>query len=131
MLRILYVDDDVLAVRAVVRELRACVDVAIEGLTDPKEAIALLRRQPFDVVLSDFQMPVMDGVDLLAEAFKLRPDARRLILTGVPDEPKIHAACGEGLVECVLAKPVAAGRLREAVGALVRDRRVTPETSPS
>ena len=130
-MRILYVDDDLLAVRAVVRELRACEDTTVTGLSDPREAVALLRQESFDVVLSDFQMPLMDGVDFLGEVFKLRPGARRLLLTGSPDDPKVRAALGEGLVECILAKPVASARLREAVGTLLRDRRKTPETSAS
>ena len=130
-MRILYVDDDALAVRAVVRELRAVEDVTVVGLTDPREAVAVLRQESFDIVLSDFQMPAMDGVDLLAEVQKLLPEARRLILTGVPDESKLQAALREGLVECVLAKPVSSARLREAVGTVVRDPRKTPETSPN
>jgi DNA-binding NarL/FixJ family response regulator len=126
-LRILYVDDEPLAVRAVVRDLRTLEGVAITGLTCATEAVDLVRQEPFDLVLSDFAMPDLDGVDLLAEVYKLRPDARRLLLTASPDDPKVRAALQEGLVEVVLAKPATAERLHEALGVGSKPRaRVSP-----
>jgi CheY-like chemotaxis protein len=122
-LRILYVDDEEFCVRPVTRELRAAGCI-VTSTTSPLEAADHLRREPFDVVLSDFVMPGMDGVDLLGEAYRLRPNARRLLLTGTPDEAKVRAAFAEGLVERVLAKPVAIAELLEAVGVpTVRPRR--------
>src|SRR5262245_52027217 len=113
-MRILYVDDDALAVRAVTRELRVMLDddSKVVGVTSPREAIDLLRAETWDVVLSDFAMPEMDGVELLAEVEKLAPQARRLMLTGSPDESKIGPALASGLIELMFAKPVSGGVLR-------------------
>jgi len=125
-LRILYVDDDALAVKAVSRELRAGADIVVRSVTSPREALELARTEEWDVILSDFSMPEMDGVEFLEETLALQPEAKRLLLTGSPDEPRVQAALRAGLVSEVLSKPVAVAVLREAVGVVARSHRTTP-----
>jgi sigma-B regulation protein RsbU (phosphoserine phosphatase) len=66
--------------------------------TDPQEAIEIVKRQPIDVVISDFLMPQMNGIDFLKEVRSLQPEAARLLLTGYADkENAIRAINDVGL----------------------------------
>lgn len=81
-----------------------------------EEALALLAREPVDVILSDQNMPGMQGTELMAQVSRTHPRMVRLILSGVsvPAECEaIERACAAGQVDRHLAKPWAAGALRE------------------
>lgn len=104
-LRILLVDDDAdtrfLCKRLLVR-LGHQVTVAEEGL----EAIGLIRDQAWDVVLTDQNMPGASGVDVLERAFRLRPDAVRLLMSGVVDAHLREDAESRGHAHALIEKPV-------------------------
>jgi len=109
---LLVVDDD-----AFMREV--LVD-ALEGepwrilsAGSAEEALALLASQPVDVVLSDQCMPGMQGTELMAQVSRAHPRTVRLILSGLSEVEAIERACAAGLVDRHLAKPWAAGALRE------------------
>jgi two-component system cell cycle response regulator len=81
-----------------------------------QEALALLAREPVDVILSDQCMPGMQGTDLMARATRAYPRTVRLILSGLSgpsDLEAIERACAAGQVDRHLVKPWAAGALRE------------------
>lgn len=80
---ILFVDDDINVLnglRAVLRRrIRGCTLLFAPG---PLEALEMLDHQPVDLVVSDIQMPTIDGVELL-EAIRLRhPETLRYVLSG-------------------------------------------------
>jgi len=125
------VDDDPLAVRLVRRELSGIPGVELVGVLSAAEAIDLLQREDWDVVLTDFAMPLMDGVELLERSVPLQPDARRLLLTATPDAIRVEAARRAGLADEVLAKPVPFGSLCRALGIDPRLRSPTPRGTPS
>jgi two-component system cell cycle response regulator len=109
---LLVVDDD-----AFMREV--LVD-ALEGepwrilsAGSAEEALVLLAREPVDVILSDQCMPGMQGTELMAHVSRAQPRTVRLILSGLSEVEAIERACAAGLVDRHLAKPWAAGALRE------------------
>jgi HD-like signal output (HDOD) protein/CheY-like chemotaxis protein len=53
---------------------------------DGETALKLLRQTPFDVVVSDMQMPGMTGIELLSEVRKLHPQTSRIIISGFADQ---------------------------------------------
>ena len=64
-------------------------DVTIECAATVKEAIVKLDRQDFNIIISDYRMPGIDGVrffDILDEKF---PKIARIILTGYSDKEHI------------------------------------------
>lgn len=102
--RILLVDDDpnVLAALAAHLRRRYAVDIASEG----REAVQRLDSpQPYEVVITDMRMPVMNGVDVLREAFERSPDTVRILLTGYADLEIAARAVNEGQVFRLLTKP--------------------------
>jgi two-component system cell cycle response regulator len=93
-----------------------------------EEALALLAREAVDVLLSDQNMPGMQGTELMTQVSRTHPDTVRLILSGMSapaDLETIERACAAGQVDRHLAKPWAAGALREDLRAafLLRSER--------
>ena len=90
--RILLVDDDRLVRNAVARRLREYGhDVTQAG--DGKQALALLRvTGHHDIVISDWEMPKMDGLTLMLEIQTRYPHMRRLLMSGAADLTKIDEA---------------------------------------
>ncbi len=89
MPRILFVDDDPRLLRSIKRNLRDQSDhwqlLFAESGT---EALKLLEQEPVEVVVSDFQMPQMSGLELLALVENLYPQTLRVMLTGQPGKTK-------------------------------------------
>ncbi len=80
--RILFVDDDPSVLRALVRRFRSLRDWEVATAPSGPAALALLDDQAFDVVVTDMQMPGMDGLSLLGRVRALQPYALRIILSG-------------------------------------------------
>ena len=64
----------------------------VEGFSDvhlfnhPKEAVDFLKKEQPDLIISDFIMPEMNGLEFLTEAKKLYPDVSMILLTGYADK---------------------------------------------
>jgi len=90
----------------VITSLRAylALETEYEVLTygDPTEAIADLPNQTLDLVISDYLMPQMNGIDFLLEVKKIHPFATRILLTGYADKENAIKAINEvGLYQYV------------------------------
>jgi two-component system NtrC family sensor kinase len=79
--RILVVDDEERIVRLCTRTLTR-KGYAAEGLTSGTEAITLLRKESFELLVADIKMPDMDGLTLLRKAREIVPDIAVAIITG-------------------------------------------------
>lgn len=120
--RVLCVDDEPRVLEALERNLGDLFDVVTA--TSGAEALVALRGQgPFDVVVSDMQMPVMNGATLLAHACRIAPDTTRVLLTGHADAKAAMDAVNLGQVHRYLLKPCAHEDLVAALGAAVDARK--------
>ena len=102
--KVLFVDDEPNVLEALARQLRDrfVVDTAGGG----EEALNMVRdRGPYAVVVSDKNMPVMDGVELLARVREMAPDTVRMMLTGYADLDTTVQAVNEGRIFTFLTKP--------------------------
>jgi type II secretory ATPase GspE/PulE/Tfp pilus assembly ATPase PilB-like protein/DNA-binding response OmpR family regulator len=102
--RILLVDDEpnvLSALRRVFQQENYQVVTAGNG----QEALDLLRREPFHLMISDYMMPVMNGGELLRQAKALHPELIRIMLTGHADTGAIMSAINEGAVYKFILKP--------------------------
>ncbi len=82
--RILLVDDNrdgLLVRKSLLEEIGYCVTMAV----DPKEALQSFESLPFDVVVTDFRMPGMNGAELIERLRKLNPNVRVILLSGFVD----------------------------------------------
>ena len=83
MHHILFVDDDANVLQGLRRRLKTLrPDWNLHFANSGSAALGMAKDQSFDVIVTDIQMPGMDGVALLEEMQKIQPDAVRIILTG-------------------------------------------------
>jgi response regulator RpfG family c-di-GMP phosphodiesterase len=73
--------------------------------SDPVAAVGLLRQRQFSVILTDQLMPRMSGLEFLAQAKTLQPDATRVLLTGVVNLSTVIDAINEGEIYRFIVKP--------------------------
>ena len=84
---VLLVDDDD-AVRTVVGEQLRDMGLKVRSVHSGQQAIDLLRSEgeEFDLILSDFAMPGMNGVETIDHVRKLRPGIRAVLMTGYAED---------------------------------------------
>lgn len=105
--RILVVDDDPDVRRGLLGVLQGALHgVEILSAEDGLAALELLKRTPVDVLLTDYQMPRMDGLQLLHHARALQPRLACLMLTAHQDLEMAKEAVNEVHVHSFLTKPV-------------------------
>ena len=100
---LLFVDDEervVNALRSVFKDHYRVVTA-----TGGEQALGMVRREKFHVVVSDQRMPEMLGVDLLREVKGIAPNTVRILLTGYSDLAAIVGSVNEGEVYRFIHKP--------------------------
>ena len=104
MTQILFIDDDPFILQAIKRLLMfSGEDWEPEFAATGDEALRLCGERRFDVVVSDLQMPGMDGAELLTRISETYPDIIRIILSGQSDAENLYRVIGPA--HQYLAKP--------------------------
>ena len=101
--RLLVVDDDPALLRAFVRSFRRLYD--IRTCLSGEAALQELAAGEVDVLVTDYSMPGMSGIDLLQRVRERHPSAGRLMLTAYADAPDVMELERRGLASAVLMKP--------------------------
>jgi len=114
MTRILFVDDEPLVLDGLRRMLRAYRrEWTMHFCEGPEEALATMAAEPFDVVVTDMRMPVMDGAELLTRVRELYPDTVRIVLSGQSEQEHVLRAVGPA--HQYLSKPCDPESLRRTI----------------
>ena len=112
--KILLVDDEEQIVKSFKRRLRSKFNLDVT--TRAKAGLELMEKQgPYAVVVSDFRMPEMDGVQFLKEVREQHPDTVRIMLTGFADLQTAIRAVNEGQIFRFLTKPCPPETLSDAI----------------
>jgi len=127
MYRILLVDDEPNILSAL-RRCLASIDVGeldgealkVEVFTSPEQALERSEEQDFDLVITDYRMPGMDGVEFLSAMMELQPAVPRMICSGYADRDAIIAAVNEVQLARFIGKPWVDEELVSAVVTLLR-----------
>ena len=99
---VLLVDDEEMVIASIQAFLRIEGDFDVHGYTDPEEAARFAADHPVDVAVSDYLMPKMNGIQLLAKVKESQPEATRVLLTGHADKQSaIQAINDVGLYQYV------------------------------
>ena len=112
--KILFVDDEPLVLQGYQRQLRKTyhVDIAEGGAA----GLEILQSQgPFALVVSDYRMPGMDGVQFLRKVKDAAPDTVRMMLSGQADFAALIEAVNEGSIFRFLNKPCSSEILTNAL----------------
>jgi CheY-like chemotaxis protein len=103
-LTVLLVDDEALF-RAIAKTMMAVLGCEVLEAVDGLQAVEMVQRdQPgLDLVICDFRMPGLDGVETLRALRLLRPGLKAILCSGTPEEDCLQ---GRTLEDCVyLGKP--------------------------
>jgi DNA-binding response OmpR family regulator len=119
---ILWVDDEVEGLAAHRRFLEQ-QGFAVEQAAHGDDALALLRRQPYSVVLLDEQMPGRRGLELLGEIRSIDPSMPVVMVTQSEDEGTMREAIGIE-VDDYLVKPVHPRQILSVVTRLLEGDRI-------
>ena len=114
-LKILLVDDSAMMRKMIARALRqsGLPIEAVEEAGDGAEALELLKSRPVDVVFSDWNMPVMDGLQFLKKARETHRTPIVMLTTELVSERAADAAAAGA--NGYLTKPFTPESLRDAV----------------
>lgn len=131
MAKILIVDDEPdieLLARQKFRSQIASGDFDIFFATNGREALDLIKQEPdIAVVVSDVNMPEMDGLTLIDNLKEISPHTKTIIVSAYGDAKTLRAAMNKGVFDFV-TKPVDFKDLGEAISRTIAQYR--PPTSP-
>ena len=123
---VLIVDDDDLILKALTRILEGNGYVTHCHLS-PEEALAALEQERPVVIISDYMMPGMDGIDFLKRARNLAPGAVRILCTAAEDFKVALQAVNAGEVFRIVSKPWHQKELLEVVAQAAESSRLRRE----
>ena len=103
--RVVLVDDEEMVTQNLEMLLSMETDYESVSFNQPASALEYLKNNEADAVLSDFIMPDMNGLDLLAQVKEVQPTCSRLLLTGYADKESAVRAINEVGLFQYLEKP--------------------------
>ncbi len=102
---VVIVDDEDMVITSIKAFLQLETDYNIRGFTDPVEAADYASQNPVDVVVSDYLMPKLNGIQLLGKIKAAQPETSRVLLTGHADKQSAIQAINEVALFQYLEKP--------------------------
>ena len=110
--RILVVDDEA-SIRDLLSKTLALAEYDVDLAPDGRSALDRLRITPYDLLITDLKMPGVDGLTVIREGRRLRPDIPVIIITGYSTEASAIEAVNLG-VSGYLTKPFRVPRVLAA-----------------
>ncbi len=112
--RIVIAEDDGVQ-REILHDILREAGYDVDVFGSPRDALAALENSVYDLLLTDLRMPDMDGLDLLREALRLRPELSVVVMTAYATVQTAVTAMKEGACD-YLAKPFDKDELLVVVG---------------
>jgi len=107
MSKILVIDDEKMITDTLSTLIEMVLDYEVITMNDPELLLNsdLLENESFDMVISDFMMPKIDGIDVLKAIKKIQPNAIPILLTGYSDKNNAIKSINEVGLYYYLEKP--------------------------
>jgi HD-like signal output (HDOD) protein/CheY-like chemotaxis protein len=120
--KILFVDDEANILKSLRREF-IDTDYEVHLAQSAEEGRRILEAENIDIVVSDYKMPVMDGIEFLKIVMKQFPAVCRVILSGFVDQYSVLKALSSGLVSSYIPKPWETDAIQAKLNHLFQTRR--------
>ncbi len=126
--RILLVDDEVDILESLRELLEASID-DLEVLTAPSgdDAVKILKEQRIDILVTDFKMPGMNGLELMRESQRIAPKTPRVLMTAFPDLQIAIESINEARIENFFTKPLDPEEVVRVLEAMLDDRKLVSQ----
>jgi DNA-binding NtrC family response regulator len=112
-LRVMVIDDEEIVGKRLLLALQH-TGYLVETFVDPREALARLAVQPFDIVVTDVRMQEVDGIQVLEAVRASAPATKVILITAYATIEVAREALTKGVFE-FLPKPFKVGELLEAI----------------
>jgi signal transduction histidine kinase len=122
--RILLVDDETNLIASLRRQLHKQPYEIFDAQNGADGLSAIKEKGPFAVIVSDYRMPGMDGIEFLSRSQELCPDAARIMLTGSNETEVAIKAVNLGNIFRFLLKPVSPEALVNTINAGAEQHRL-------
>lgn len=119
-MKILLVDDDewIRDSLSVFFEAEGCHLLALETA---EEALQVLNRQSYDIIISDYRLPGMDGLELLSLIGNSHPHAMKILVTAYGNKDVVSEASRIG-IDDLIQKPFKIEVVKESIAQLMEKR---------
>ncbi len=102
---VVIVDDDKFYTKLLTQLLSENLDRPVVAFLNPREALEALPRLDAGMIVTDYEMPDMNGFEFMTEAKKVVPDANFILITGHQITPAMQEKLKVSSVKSVLSKP--------------------------
>jgi NADP-reducing hydrogenase subunit HndA len=109
---VLVVDDDPIVLKSCERILQP-EEYEVRTTTSPKEGLSMVKREPYDLVITDIKMPEMDGLEFVRHVKDYSTDISIVMITGYPSQESVKEALRMGIAD-YLPKPFSPALLIDA-----------------
>ena len=125
---VLVVDDDATVLEST-REILESLNYRAAARSSTVEALEFLRAQPqrFDMIVTDFSVPHLNGLEFASSVKEIRPDLPIIVCTGFSNNERLEKAKKEGMVN-LINKPIIRSELARKMAALFQ--RCAPRPAP-
>lgn len=118
-MKILVVDDEPGIVQMCVRVLQS-KGHTVQGYTRVQEALEFLGREAADLLVVDYKMPELTGLDFIKRAWVLRPGMRVVMITAYGSR-EVMTKANESGVQTIVLKPFTPSELADGVAAAIAE----------
>jgi DNA-binding NtrC family response regulator len=119
--RILVIDDDRSA-RMLLERVLTRAGHSVSLVDTAEEGLLRLKAEPFDLLVTDKNLPGIDGLEVLKQARSVRPTLRALLITGFPT-PETQLAANDLGVHAYVTKPFGVHDILDICEAAIRASR--------
>ena len=92
------------------------------GLESGADALQMIRKSPFDVIIADIRLPDVSGLEILELAKEINPDAAVIMMTGYTEEDSVKRAVSHGAYACI-HKPFDVEKVIELVEHIAKEKK--------